>query len=294
MFDYRYKSFIELGKELNYTTTAKKLFLTQPTITKHIQSLEKELQVKLFEYQNKNLVLTDMGKYLYKELSLLQNQIDYIKSTINSSIKQKSLTIGASHAIGGYFLGQHTQFFNQSDLNYDLIIENPIILFDKLNSGDIDCALISDNLIDKPTLVKKKFFQDDIVLACSVTNELACNTISFDQLENLPLIFREKESGIYNSVIRQLSSHQIFVDNLKKVRYIGNIEVAKNLLKNENLFAFFYKVTIENDPGLAEITLENVRLKQDYFLVYKKNHLKQESIDYLFSLLENNSYCKKA
>ena len=56
------KEFIMLSEELNFTTSASRCHLSQPTFSRHIQSLEKELGLQLFN-RNKNLVeLTAAGK----------------------------------------------------------------------------------------------------------------------------------------------------------------------------------------------------------------------------------------
>ncbi|WP_270748775.1 helix-turn-helix domain-containing protein [Enterococcus lactis] len=47
MLDYRYQTFLTLTEEMNYTTTAKRLHITQPAVTQHIQSLQQELGVEL-------------------------------------------------------------------------------------------------------------------------------------------------------------------------------------------------------------------------------------------------------
>lgn len=54
--------FMHLAETLNYTKTAEELFISQPAVTRHINSLEDELGVKLFDRSVKrNITLTDAG-----------------------------------------------------------------------------------------------------------------------------------------------------------------------------------------------------------------------------------------
>lgn len=53
--------FVELAKKLNFTETARVLNMSQPTLSKHINQLEKELKLPLFDRSSANLRLTRAG-----------------------------------------------------------------------------------------------------------------------------------------------------------------------------------------------------------------------------------------
>lgn len=61
--------FLKLAETLNYTKTAEELFISQPAVTRHINSLEDELGVKLFDRSVKrNITLTEAGKIYFDGL----------------------------------------------------------------------------------------------------------------------------------------------------------------------------------------------------------------------------------
>ncbi len=64
MIDFRHQTFLHLCQIKNYTKTAKKLHITQPTVSQHIKHLEEYYGVKLFNYSSKKLNLTEAGKKL--------------------------------------------------------------------------------------------------------------------------------------------------------------------------------------------------------------------------------------
>jgi DNA-binding transcriptional LysR family regulator len=71
------ESFVKIAETGSFSRTAKELFLTQPTVTAHIQSLEKYYGVKLFARTTKEVVLTEDGKELYdyaKQILILQEK----------------------------------------------------------------------------------------------------------------------------------------------------------------------------------------------------------------------------
>ena len=61
--------FLKLAETLNYTKTAEELFISQPAVTRHINTLEDELKIKLFDRSVKrNIVLTEEGQIYLKGL----------------------------------------------------------------------------------------------------------------------------------------------------------------------------------------------------------------------------------
>ena len=73
MIEYS-REFICLSSDLNYAKTAKKLHISQPSLSRHIADLEKELGFKLFE--RAPLALTPAGKFYLESISGIIEQID--------------------------------------------------------------------------------------------------------------------------------------------------------------------------------------------------------------------------
>jgi DNA-binding transcriptional LysR family regulator len=76
MIDYHYQTFLVLADTLDYAKTAQELCLSKPTITQHIQYLEADLEVTLFQNQGGNLVLTKKGQLLKSRLVIINDHID--------------------------------------------------------------------------------------------------------------------------------------------------------------------------------------------------------------------------
>ena len=76
MINYHYQTFLVLADTLDYAKTAQELCLSKPTITQHIHYLETDLEVKLFQNQGGNLVLTKKGNLLRNRLIVINEHID--------------------------------------------------------------------------------------------------------------------------------------------------------------------------------------------------------------------------
>ena len=73
------KTFHHVALEKSFSKAAKKLFLTQPAITRQIQGLEHDLKVKLFDRTKRQIELTEQGNILFsytRELFALFGDIE--------------------------------------------------------------------------------------------------------------------------------------------------------------------------------------------------------------------------
>ncbi|MCR4745603.1 MAG: LysR family transcriptional regulator [Lachnospiraceae bacterium] len=78
--------FMKLAETLNYTKTAEELFISQPAVTRHINTLEDELKIKLFDRSIKrNISLTESGKLYLKGLRKCKNIYENTLNTIYNS-----------------------------------------------------------------------------------------------------------------------------------------------------------------------------------------------------------------
>ncbi len=84
MNDNQIKCFLEAATCLNFTTAAKRLYITQPTLSRQIQNLEAELNVKLFDRINNITTLTAEGTALYEGLEPLYKNMNKLLRRVKS------------------------------------------------------------------------------------------------------------------------------------------------------------------------------------------------------------------
>lgn len=77
---YHLRYFVTLAHLEHYTKAAEILAITQPSLSHAISSLEKELGVKLFEKDGRNVVLTKCGQAFLKDV---EHSLDMLDSSVN-------------------------------------------------------------------------------------------------------------------------------------------------------------------------------------------------------------------
>ena len=100
------EAFVRVSERKSFSKAARELFLTQPTISAHISSLEKELDARLFVRNTKEVDLSEEGKKLYgyaRQIVELEYKIEDLFSG-EKGHEQKCITIAASTVPAQYLL----------------------------------------------------------------------------------------------------------------------------------------------------------------------------------------------
>jgi len=136
------------AKTLSITKTAKKMRLSQPSVSIQIKDLEDSLNVKLFERINRKITLTDAGKVFYSYSEKLLNLIDEINAVMNefSSGDVGKLILGTSNTVGIYvlpkYLGEFKEMFPKAEIS--LMIMNRQEALEQCISGELDFSFLQD------------------------------------------------------------------------------------------------------------------------------------------------------
>lgn len=85
--------FSELARTLHYTEAARKLYISQPSLSYAISSLEKELGCTLFVKGSHNLKLSKEGAIFYKYVVKALEQLDAGREAVDDVIRSSSQVV---------------------------------------------------------------------------------------------------------------------------------------------------------------------------------------------------------
>ena len=136
--------FLAAAEELNFTRAAKRLYISQQSLSSHISNLEKEFGVALFN-RTAPLTLTYAGQVLKRrarQLLLLREETYHEISDIKDFTKGQ-LTIGMSHTRGRKILPQILPVYQERFPGIDLHLKegNSSELDADLLHGDVDLVI---------------------------------------------------------------------------------------------------------------------------------------------------------
>lgn len=141
-----YRIFYVVANSQSINEASKKLFISQPAVTKNIRNLEKELKGELFSRSNKGIILTEEGKKFYNFIRPAVEQIVNAEKEFSNiaKIDTGEIKIGTSNTILKYFLLNHLQTFTKEFPSISISIEESYTpnLINMVKNGSIDIAII--------------------------------------------------------------------------------------------------------------------------------------------------------
>lgn len=172
------QSFVTLSNTLNYTKAAESLYLTQPTLSRHIQLIEAELGCLLVERNTRQVQLTAEGKVF---LDYATNMIfDYNRAAqqVKNLGQQQApqLSIGFLRGGTAAYLLPLLQEFTKAHPNIDLNLYdgNHDELVANLRAGNHDlCMTMSSTLTGLSQIESQAIADVAVVLVVPETHPLA-------------------------------------------------------------------------------------------------------------------------
>lgn len=201
--------FLCAADKLNYTKAAHELFLSVPTITHHIQSLEEELGVSLFYHNKRSAQLTPEGQLFYKDAIDIMDRITLSKKRMLSQKNHtlEVLRIGCSSNAEITNLSSVLKLFHKECANIQpqLMVLQYDSLIQAILDEQLDIAFVSKDMIrNRRDFVFKKLKTNHTMLL-GVKEPL-----TWDELENHTLIYLHHRNvpNLYDDKIqRKLDEH---------------------------------------------------------------------------------------
>lgn len=259
MSDFRLQAFYAVAKNLSFTKASQELFISQPAITKHINKLENDYQVRLFERQGNHIELTKAGKIMLQHCEKIlyeYNQMEYAMHLLNNECAGQ-LRLGASTTISQYILPPIlASFIDDFPLaNITLINGNSHDIEHALTEHNIDLGLV-EGVSHRVMLSYTPFYDDELIILTGAKSCFAKNDyLTLEQFKQAPLVLRERGSGTLETVEKSLAEHHLKLTDLNVRIYLGITEAIKLFMQNSDSICILSKETVQYE-------LKNNLLKQ--------------------------------
>jgi len=284
---YIYNCVAETG---NISHAAKRLFISQPAVSKAISSLEENLQTTLFIRSSRGVKLTEEGRLLYEHtknaFDMLQRGEDLLKRIHDLGIGH--LRIGVSTTLCKYFLLPYLDGFVKDNPHIKITIESQSTYhtLKQLESSTLDIGLVAKPESDRSFLFYSLGEIEDIFVATGTyLNNLKQREQSSDIFSTANIMLLDEENVTRKYIQDYFKLNQI---ELKQILEISNmdllIEFAKTGLGVACVIKEFVLSELENGT-LLQIPLKTPVNKREVGFSYVKNAFLSDSmlkfIDYI-------------
>lgn len=279
--------FLAIAREGSFSKAAKQLHITQPTLSRQISDLEKEIGKVLFIRGKKQVSLTEDGVFLFnraKEIVSLKDKT-LIEFSKNDDNVYGDVYIGGGESLGMSLIAKTIKLTQDKypNIRFHLFSGNAESVVEKLERGLIDFGILINSCVTDKYEHIKLGVCDQLGVLMRKDDVLANkNPISISDITNKPLIVSAQES----------------LENIAKNNYEFNELTKKaictyNLLYNASLLVrekVGYCICIDNiintkGSDLIFKPLEP-RIDVKLILVYKKYNIFSKAASIFLDLLK--------
>lgn len=281
------KIFIAVAENGKMSLAARKLYLTQPTVSQAIRELEEHYETRLFDRLSRRLYITEPGQHLLKMAKAAVHSFDELERQMQSETKTEHFRIGVTVTIGSCMLPALLSDFQRLRPQVDTFsfIGNTQAVEDKLLRSELDVGIV-EGVVKSPDLISLPLVEDYLVLACGAGHPFACrSTFSPSDLEGLDFVMRENGSGTRALFESYLRENQIPIRRRIEAPFP---EAMKHAILFNSCLAVISVRLIEEEIRKGTIHMlqdpENI-WDRTFKLVYHKDKFISESIQLLRELL---------
>jgi DNA-binding transcriptional LysR family regulator len=190
-------TFLTVAKELSFSRAADILNYSQSSVSAHIQSIEEELDTKLFERLGKRVILTEAGKKMIVTSEKILLILDETKKNISDrEFPSGTITVGAHESQCAYRIPITLREFRKQIPQVRLIFR-PIVSDDNVRSmlcqGILDIAFLLEPLTHHDNLQSLPLVNERIFLIANSEHPLASRSeVAPADLINETILVTEK------------------------------------------------------------------------------------------------------
>nr|YP_009028822.1 rubisco operon transcription regulator [Asterionellopsis glacialis]AGH28369.1 rubisco operon transcription regulator [Asterionellopsis glacialis] len=284
-----------VATEKNFTKAAEILYLSQPSLSKQIKTLEKNLDILLINREKNKVSLTENGKvflqYAERILALCEESCRALVDLKNGD--RGNLTVGASQTIGTYLMPRVLALFAQNyhQINLKVQVNSTRIISKHVVNRDIDIAVVGGEIPNdlKKNLRVEHFVEDELSLIISKSHPFAKKKkINKEDLYHLNFITLNSNSTIRKFIDNILVQNNIETKQLKIIMQLNSIEAIKTAVSLGLGAAFVSSSAIEKEIELQTIeiiTIENIKITRTLSIISNPECYKSKAFEFFYNEL---------
>ncbi|PKM77055.1 MAG: LysR family transcriptional regulator [Firmicutes bacterium HGW-Firmicutes-15] len=294
-----FKTYIRVVETQNLSRTADEFGISQPAVTKQIQSLEDIFGVLLLERSGRKLKPTEAGEALYQCAREVYKAVEKTERTMEevSESRKGSLYLGASTIPGQYILPYLIKIYKDkySSISISMDIADTEKIFNKVAERELDIGIVG-GWINNRKVEGYKWLEDELVVIVPENHKLASNQeLKLSSLLNERWIFREKGSGTRRAVEELLMAHEIKRDDLNIYMEAGSTEAVLAMVESGMGISIVSRWAIKRieHRKMKALKLDETDAKRFLYVIYPRQKIRRKTVnnflEYLKSLEEANN-----
>ena len=229
--------FVTLAHLEHYTKAAKQLSITQPSLSHAIAALEEELNVRLFEKDGRNVILTRWGKVFLRDVEEILAHLDSSVANLKmTGTGNGTIDIGCIRILGASYVPGLMREFAQANPDKNISFRLHGVgglsaeIIEGLKNRQYDVAFCS-KYKDDPAIDFVKVAAQDLVVVVPQDHPLAeYNSVKLKDTLSYPHIFFDRRSGlrdIIDSLFTKVGSWPDCIMEIEEDQVIAGLVAQK-------------------------------------------------------------------
>lgn len=290
------KEFLALYKYGNYVDAADSLYMSQPSLTKHIKALEQELGSALFDRNTRRVSLSPFGKIF---LPYAQKMIDTHNEAMEaleeySTSRNNTLNLGVLPFVNSYnFVDTIARFTEENPLfKVNVLILNNNQMVQMLHQHELDLAFIRHSLNESlPGIVHLPYVTDRLIAVCP-KGYFNRSSISLEELSGERLLY--SSSGYIKTIVENNSQLKAVAN---PINFSGSVNLGSTLIdlvrRGSGVALLMRKLALCEDCTDVDVVEISPAVRTVISLCYDKianlSHVAQKFISYTsFNVSDEN------
>lgn len=275
---HRLEVFCKVVELKSFTRAGESVYLSQPTVSEHIRSLEETLGEKLVDRLGREVLPTQAGQILYKyalKIMRLRQEAVQVLSQFSGKLAG-DLLVGASSIPGTYILPKIIGDFKELHPTIQIVlrIASSRLIAKEVINGNIEFGIVGAKW-SEPSLEWHEMFSDELVLAVYPEHPWADrDTVEIKELAGEPFILRERFSGTRKVMMQILEDHGLHMSDINVVAEMGSTEAVRQSIKARIGISILSRHALDDEVNcgsLLIIPIKRVAMTRPFYLIRRKN-----------------------
>ncbi len=268
--------FTKVVEHKSFSKAAEDIFLSQSTVSSHIQSLEKMLKVKLFDRVGRENILTPHGDRLYHWAQKILLLKDQALLDLNQGMTELRgvIQIAVSSVPGQFILPKMVNHFREEfpSVTFNINQSPSKIVAEKVLNGSVDVGLLGGKY-DNDKLHYIPLLKEKLVLITSKQAEIK-HPINIQEMIKYPFVMRNSDSGTYAMLGKFLKKHHISKDQMNIIAHTDDSQcLIQMVIQGIGISVISEIVAQEYSTNniINMYELEDLTDERYFYLVFNKN-----------------------
>lgn len=273
------EAFVAVVDYNSFTEAARRLFLTQPTVSAHVKALEKELNSRLIIRTTKQFTVTERGYQLYDCAVHMLNMRSHLIEEFTGT-QRKIIDLSASTIPSSYLLPELLNEFSKLEpqIHFHVWQSDSAEAVQKVLQGTVDFGLVGTKT-DDPDCVFLPFCQDSLVITTPVNEHylsLKDRGAAFRDFCREPFILRESGSGTKKEMDLFLEENHVSAADLNVVACMNDLESIKKSIASGLGVSILSACSVRDLEKTRQVLLfplgESAK-KRTFYIVYNRHRI---------------------